>query len=60
MSKVSKRYINQIKKVWYDLFYEATQAMSYVDDENDGDEQYLKVLDRLDDRFCKAIAHLEE
>ena len=60
MAKVQKRYIDQIVKVWSDLMQEAIDAMSYVDCDNDCDEKYIKVLDRLQDRFDKAIAHLNE
>lgn len=60
MSKVQKRYINQIVKVWNDLFQEAADAMAYVDADTDCDESDIKVLDRLQDRFDKAIAHLNE
>lgn len=60
MAKVQKRYINQIVKVWNDLFQEAADAMAYVDADTDCDESDIKVLDRLQDRFDKAIAHLNE
>ena len=60
MAKVQKRYINQIVKVWNDLMQEATDAMCYKDCDNNCDESYIKVLDKLQDRFDKAIAHLNE
>ena len=56
--KVPKRYINQIVKVWDNLFQEAEDAMRYVDCDNDCSEKYIKTLDKLQDRFDKAIAHL--
>lgn len=58
--KVPKRYVDQIVRVWTDLMQEATDAMCYVDCDNDCDGSYYKTLDRLQDRFDKAIAHLKE
>lgn len=58
-SKVGKKYINQIRKVWDALWDEACDAMGYVDCDNDCDEKYLKTLDKLQERFDKAIAHFE-
>lgn len=60
MAKVKKKYINQLIRVWNALYDEAENAMGYVDCDNDCDEKYIKVLDRLQDRFDKAIAHLDE
>ena len=60
MAKIQKRYIKQLEKVWSDLWEEAYNAMSYVDSDNDGDEKFEKVLDKLYDRFDKAMAHIKE
>ena len=60
MAKIQKRYIEQLEKVWRDLWQEAYNAMSYVDCDNDGDEKFEKVLDKLYDRFDKAMAHIKE
>lgn len=58
-TNVSKRYINQLTTVWDDLYNEAQNAMCYVDCDNECNEKYLKVLDKLQDRFDKTIAHFE-
>lgn len=58
MAKIQKRYIDQLERVWYDLFQEAANAMCYVDCDNMCDEKYLKILDKLQERFDKAIAHI--
>lgn len=60
MAKIQKRYIKQLEKVWRDLWQEAYNAMSYVDSDNNGDEKFEKVLDKLYDRFDKAMAHIKE
>lgn len=60
MAKVKKKYIDQLIRVWNALYNEAADAMSYVDDDNECSEKNFKVLDRLQDRFDKAIAHLNE
>ena len=60
MAKVKKKYINQLIRVWNALYDEAADAMGYVDCDNDCDEKYIKVLDRLQDRFNKAITHFNE
>ena len=60
MSKVEKKYINQIRKCWDDLYSEAWDAMEYVDCDNHCDGKYAKSLDKLYDRFNKAMKHLEE
>ena len=59
MAKVPKRYINQLKNVWYDLYNEAYDAMQYVDCDNECDCKYVDILNKLEDRFNKAIAHFE-
>ena len=58
MAKVPKRYVNQITNVWNDLFQEAADAMAYVDADTDCDESHIKILDKLQERFDKAIAHI--
>lgn len=60
MAKIQKRYIKQLEKVWRDLWEEAYNAMSYVDSDNGRDGECEKVLDKLDDRFDKAMAHIKE
>lgn len=60
MAKVKKKYIDQLIGVWNALYDEAADAMGYVDDDNEGNENYFKVLNRLQDRFDKAIAHFIE
>lgn len=37
MAKIQKRYIDQLTRVWNDLWQEAYNAMSYVDDDNNCD-----------------------
>ena len=58
MAKIQKRYIDQLTRVWNDLFQEATDAMCYVDCDNNCDEKYLKILDKLQERFDKAMVHI--
>jgi len=58
MAKIQKRYINQLTKVWNDLFQEAADAMAYVDADTDCDESDIKILDKLQKRFDKAMAHI--
>jgi hypothetical protein len=58
MAKIQKRYIDQLTRVWNDLWQEAYNAMSYVDDDNNCDGKFEKVLDKLYDRFDKAMAHI--
>lgn len=58
MAKIQKRYIDQLTRVWNDLWQEAYNAMSYVDDDNNCDGEFEKVLDKLYDRFDKAMAHI--
>lgn len=60
MAKIKKRYIDQLTRVWNDLFQEAADAMGYVDCDNMCDGKYVKVLDKLQDRFDKAMAHITE
>ena len=60
MAKIRKRYIKQLENVWFDLMQEAIDAMSYVDCDNACDGKYVKVLDKLQDRFDKAMAHITE
>ena len=58
MAKIQKRYIAQLTRVWNDLFQEAMDAMCYVDCDNNCDEKYLKILDKLQERFDKAMDHI--
>ena len=58
MAKIQKRYINQLTKVWNDLFQEAADAMAYVDADTDCDEGDIKILNKLQKRFDKAMAHI--
>ena len=59
-NKVPKRYIDQLTKVWDDLYEEAYDAMQYVDCGNHCDGYYVGILNRLQDRFDKAIAHFKD
>lgn len=58
MAKIQKRYIDQLTNVWNDLFQEAADAMAYVDADTDCDESDIKILDKLQERFDKAMAHI--
>ena len=58
MAKIQKRYIDQLIRVWNDLFQEAADAMTYVDADTDCDSNYIKILDKLQERFDKAMAHI--
>ena len=58
MAKIQKRYIDQLTRAWNDLFQEAKGAMCYVDCDNRCDEKYLVILDKLQKRFDKAMAHI--
>ena len=60
MAKVARKYINQIRKCWDDLYSEAWDAMEYVVYDTDCDERHMNTLEKLYDRFDKAMAHLEE
>lgn len=58
MAKIQKRHIDQINRVWGDLMQEAYDALSYVDCDNDCDGKYNKTLERLDDRFERALENI--
>lgn len=58
MAKIKKCYIDQLTKVWNDLMQEAEDAMSYVDTDNDCDGKYTQRLDKLQERFDKAMVHI--
>lgn len=58
MAKIQKRYIDQLTRVWNDLFQEAADAMAYVNADTNCDDSDIKILDKLQERFDKAMAHI--